>query len=822
MTDEEQPDENVPHATGDVRQAAPVEEPVAIAELMRYRLEESSLSEPVKALVREALGDCEPRRTSTVSRIYLDSVEVTGFRGIGPKTRLSLVPKPGVHLVVGRNGSGKSSFAEGIEAAFTGVNGRWHGLHASRSSNWRNLHHVVGEPKVEAQLTIGGDDRRSTLTRTWDEDNFDASRGEFKRPGHGCVPVDQVDWNQALEDYRPFLSYVDLDRMISGKPAQMYDSIASILGLSHLSEADALLRQEKKKLEDAAATVKAELPELKDALYELQDDERAVHALVAIDTPGSPDFEALEALVAGLPNETDEGLLAELRLEAGVQGPDVGEVDAAVARLNQALSTEEDVRGTKADDARRRADLLDRALSHSDLHVDEDACPVCGTKGALDEEWAASAAAQITVLRQEAKAADDARDELRRAAQAVRNLIHGPQRIPASLAEAWGAWTACRAINDPRELSRCVHKTTATLADACDMVSRNAAKELEKRDERWRRLIGHLAAWAEAARTAEENDQRRKDLGKARTWIKQLSTELRERRMKGFAEDAQRIWEKLRQESSIDLNDVSLKGTEKASVRSLVLGVSVDGEDASALGVMSQGELHSLALSLFLPRAAAADSPFGFVVIDDPVQSMDPAKVTGLAQVLHELGKHRQVVVFTHDTRLQRAFTSQELEVTVSEVSRRKGSRVKITSVNDPVKQAIDDAMAIAKTQRLPDAARRHVLPSLCRIALENAFLEAAWIRHHRRGGDERDLLKAVDDAERFRKVAALALFGDVGRHRHVDAEVRSRYGPEAWALIQQCQQGAHPAGAGNRDPLGFVIEVEKLAQRVRKPEVGT
>ncbi|MEU8702046.1 hypothetical protein AB0C61_31160 [Streptomyces sp. NPDC048680] len=52
---------------------------------------------------------------------------------------------------------------------------------------------------------------------------------------------------------------------------------------------------------------------------------------------------------------------------------------------------------------------------------------------------------------------------------------------------------------------------------------------------------------------------------------------------------------------------------------------AVDGEEASALGVMSQGEQHSLALSLFLPRAATAYSPFGFVVIADPVQSMDPA-----------------------------------------------------------------------------------------------------------------------------------------------------------------------------------------------------
>ena len=60
----------------------------------------------------------------------------------------------------------------------------------------------------------------------------------------------------------------------------------------------------------------------------------------------------------------------------------------------------------------------------------------------------------------------------------------------------------------------------------------------------------------------------------------------------------------------------------------------MDGVEGAALGVMSQGELHALALSLFIPRATLPESPFRFIVIDDPVQSMDPARVDGLARVL--------------------------------------------------------------------------------------------------------------------------------------------------------------------------------------------
>src|SRR6266508_5437465 len=116
---------------------------------------------------------------------------------------------------------------------------------------------------------------------------------------------------------------------------------------------------------------------------------------------------------------------------------------------------------------------------------------------------------------------------------------------------------------------------------------------------------------------------------------------------------AQRIWELLRQQSNVELARPELEGT--GNRRRVKLDVTVDGMGGAALGVMSQGELHALALSLFLPRAMLPESPFRFIVIDDPVQSMDPARVDGLARVVDEVGHKRQSLVFTHDTRLSEA-----------------------------------------------------------------------------------------------------------------------------------------------------------------------
>jgi ABC-type hemin transport system ATPase subunit len=120
-----------------------------------------------------------------------------------------------------------------------------------------------------------------------------------------------------------------------------------------------------------------------------------------------------------------------------------------------------------------------------------------------------------------------------------------------------------------------------------------------------------------------------------------------------IADRAQHVWQKLRHESNVDLGAIRLTGS--STQRHLDLDVTVDGVAGSALGVMSQGEVNALALSIFLPRVTLPQSPFRFIVIDDPVQAMDPAKVEGLARVLDEVASTHQVIVFTHDDRLPAA-----------------------------------------------------------------------------------------------------------------------------------------------------------------------
>ena len=222
------------------------------------------------------------------------------------------------------------------------------------------------------------------------------------------------------------------------------------------------------------------------------------------------------------------------------------------------------------------------------------------------------------------------------------------------------------------------------------------------------------------ARDAENEITRLKD---AERWLRDAHDEIRDDQVSSDRRCRSGELDRVGQDSNVSLGDLRLRGA--AAQRRLSLDVKVDGEDGSALGVMSQGELNCLALSLFLPRASMPESPFRFVVIDDPVQAMDPAKVAGLATVLARAARDRQVIVLTHDTRLADAMRALEIAATVIEVVRREQSVVELRRIQDPVQRYIDDAFAVAMSRDVPAEALR-VIPGFCRLALEAASSLAA------------------------------------------------------------------------------------------------
>jgi hypothetical protein len=270
------------------------------------------------------------------------------------------------------------------------------------------------------------------------------------------------------------------------------------------------------------------------------------------------------------------------------------------------------------------------------------------------------------------------------------------------------------------------------------------------------------------------------------------------------------IWRQLRLQSNVDLGNIELEGT--AQRRRVTLRVTVDGTPAEALGVMSQGELHALALSLFLPRATLPESPFRFVWIDDPVQSMDPARIEGLARTLAETATTRQVVVFTHDDRLPEAVRCLGIPATGFAVTRRAHSVVEVRPVTDPVSGHLDDAKALAMTCGLPPDVAARVIPGFCRAAVEAACMETIRRRRLARGELHDDVEQLLEANARPHPLMALALFDDERRTGDVLPRL-NRVGKWSADVFQAIKAGAHVPHDGDFDDL--IKNSEKLARFV-------
>ncbi|MCQ4082160.1 AAA family ATPase [Streptomyces sp. RB6PN25] len=781
--------------------------PMLLRDVLLSRLLESGLAPEAQDVLREVVPEAPVRSDGQARSLFLRSITAAGWRGIGPATSLDLRPEPGLTVIAGRNGSGKSSVAEAAEMALTGGNYRWQDRTLIWKKGWRNLHDHA-DPQVSVELCADDGSAPVTVRRRWSGPGVDDCRTEVEG---GASALHEVIDPEQISLYRPFLPYSELGAVITGPSTALHDTLAKLLGLELLSDiykqVSALLKKHQDEVAASKALTETVLRELSE-----HDDPRAAEAVAALEGR-HPDLDRMRLLLAGN-TVADDTALARLRRLAVLQAPDRQAVAAAVARLRKAAADAEDVRCTSAEDARQLIDLLERALAHRRRHPDSTECPVCGSADRLDGRWAEGAREQVERLQSEAEAAQAARREL---AAAVRDVHDAVQPVPAwlqadepSLAALWRDWAACRAVPDPRELADRAERAEAVLGDACHQVREDAARRLDEQDGRWQTVAGRLTEWLRHAEAAQRAEDRIKQVKAARTWLQKLTDELREARLKPIADQSQMVWKLLCERSSVSLGSISLAGA--AAQRKVVLDVSVDAMDAPAFGVMSQGELHSLALSLFIPRATHESSPFKFLVIDDPVQSMDPEKVDGLARVLDLYAQHRQVVVFTHDTRLEEAIRRLGIRATIKQVSRQTDSVVRIVPVSDPVTQALDEARAIALDGNLPPDVADRVLPAMCRVALEAALLARARSTLRAAGLDWRAIEDRIAKADSLTALAAIAL--DV-QHAIVLDVIAQDHGAWATDLIRQCNKASHQASEPVGDRRDLVRRTERLAKAV-------
>ncbi len=786
----------------------------SVAEIVTGRLSDDNVPDQVAALILDAMrkdapeaGAEEGEPAAAPGRVYLKAIAVEGFRGIGPKATLFLSPGPGLTVVTGRNGSGKSSFAEAAELVLTGENKRWADRSAVWKEGWRNLH-APDPTAISVQLTEDGVPGTTTVTRAWAANAVLESANDSVCVGATELSLAAKGWLRPLELYRPFLSYAELGALVSGKPTSMHDAMQAILGLDLLTATEKTLTEARRAADGESRAAKQELPALLAKLAAHPDD-RARLAQKALEGK-TWDLATLKALAVGDAAAVDERV-ALLRQITSITLPAAQDVSAALTRLSEARSAIAALAGTRAADARHLAGLLSAALEHQRAHVGEP-CPVCGGRS-LDEAWAIAAKSSVGELNLQAAEADAVHDEQAAALRALTEIVppepavlradFGEELDPVSTSAAWDAWRASASA-----------ETFGTLLGAVTLLQEAAAQAIRERAEAWQPVAAHLAAWIQLAVKGQAATVLGKDLNKAIEWLRAVAREVRNERLVPFARTSAEVWETLRQESNVELGPITLTGA--GPMRKVALDVTIDGVPGAALSVMSQGELHALGLALFLPRATAADSPFGFVVIDDPVQAMDPAKVDGLARVLSSVAQSRQVIVFTHDDRLPAALRQLQLPATVLAVTRRERSIVTIRPVSNPVKRYLEEAQALAKTDALSEGVRAVAVAGLCRGAIEAACVDVVRSRFLGAGVPHAEVERLLDRASHsVQDMVALALFGETRRAGDVPRRLRELGGQACLNAFWDAKTGVHDPGHG--DLRRFIDDTERLTRALRR-----
>ncbi|MEU1986272.1 AAA family ATPase [Nocardia sp. NPDC019395] len=817
--------------------------PVRPGELIVARLAaDPDVSGEVAAVIRAALttpgtSDADSANSDSgfgLGGIFLRAIRIEGFRGIGPETVLEFPPGPGLTLVTGRNGSGKSSFAEAAELVLTGANRRWDGRSAAWREGWRNLHRS-GPVRIELDLRTDGPPAAVTVAREWAADTPLAG-GDWtqRRAGEPGTAFPAAEWAAPMELYRPFLSYSELGALVDGKPSELFDALHQLLGLDDLIAAHEQIRSGRLEMESSARAVRRERQVLLSELSGVAD-ERAARAARILGRP-EPDLAELERLVT---DSTGGPEPAALRAVLALGLPATDRVGELLARLRTAQSAVSVVSSPEAVADLRVLDLLRMAYRHvaeaaagpvgtgpghrlsepvtRPDRADDDAvcrCPVCG-HGVLDRRWSADTAAAVTELSERTADLLRARAEL---ATVLAELRASVGEVPAeldsaepayldagALRETWMLWGQLAGSEDPPpdELGAVFDR----LSDELGYLQHRAAKELDRLEQVWAPLAPRLRVWLELARTVAD---RATDLTIARAaeeWLKSATARVREERLAPLAGTARWVWQSLRQQSSIELGGIRLQGNANTA-RRVQLDVTVDEVDGAALGVMSQGELHALGLALFLPRATVAASPFRFVVIDDPVQAMDPAKVDGLARVLATVAWDRQVVVFTHDDRLAEAVRRMQIDARILEVQRRERSVVEIRLSSDPVHRYLDDARALLRTPQLPQAIADELVASCCRSALEAAGLARAKRDLLAAGMDHREVQRRIDTAQSTRAMVTLAVLGPGRRIEDLNKQL-AKEGRWAVEVVRDATAGAHIPIA--RDLSDLIADTERF-----------
>lgn len=504
-------------------------------------------------------------------------------------------------------------------------------------------------------------------------------------------------------------------RVLEAKPADRYRQLSTVLGLGALEDFEEAARSVAKQATDRAAGIRAERARIAEALKQAQvrlemaqarltarpqvaavRDEAAgslaaTPAGISLNREGlaldSPAEVRLMAAAFGKASEAVESAqrlafnAAELQAGLGDQ-PSDAELESLRAGLTQAESALDTVHEAwvSAQDqlsAARRAAADMAQLAALAVPLLSDHCPVCGQ--AIDRDH----------VERELRERAETTETIVQLQQAVEALSRDNAAAAAAVDEARSAVVAAeKQVQlglEAREASSNADAAVSALDDATDFLRFEryelsaflevSAPVLEYIGRGRRHLLNLLEIFENQAdqgavdRAAAEISGLETTLAAADTQLaaessraKKLQTlseqtldarvEVTEERLRSIQPLVENIFQRLDPHPAFKTVEFELDTYYRRGTTSPLVIDEVENVSADPLLIFSTSQANIVALSYFIAMSlSAAERGLPFLLLDDPVQSMDDVNVLGFADLCRHLRSRRQLIVSTHERR---------------------------------------------------------------------------------------------------------------------------------------------------------------------------
>lgn len=649
-------------------------------------------------------------------------VEIDGFRGFRDRQRILL--DASAVVVVGPNGSGKTSFFDALQWLMVGSLERLERLRVRR-----NAEHIVNAYRgsdpaiVEAEVKLAG--RLVHLRRQgrydggaleWTEDGETVSGDEAERRLHQALAPKTARDVRRLLMTSALLQQDVVREVLEDRPAERYTHLANLLGLDALTAFDQAARQRRSRLStqsrEALEAVRAAEQHVEQArktlagliaTLRLQEDvrqareallERLLKVKDLVEPSERPSTGADAALLQDAARELGERLTKLLRdgatLEAQrveVEPVDKGrlqQVQLDIQRGEETLQRDETaLEQAEANLIRERERVSKQsALASLALELLGPACPVCQQE--IDEDHVRH--------HLEAKLSEGDGDSLSAAMVDVEAARAAAERSRVALAEARGVFAPLQAQYERQQQFEAGR--TRWVASAAEFDASNPNIALHTLDEIRRGNADVMRSSVEALRVvwsvASElaavmrSDQREQQIAEARATVKRAEERLGQltevatrasqlaarattlshaatdavtavttKRFRQLAPLVGDIYRRLNPHPAFRNFEFAVDVYNRRGIASPVVIDEERGVEGDPLLIFSSSQANVAALSYFLAMGwAAGAEALPFVLLDDPLQSMDDINVLGFADLCRHVRRQRQMVVSTHDRRL--------------------------------------------------------------------------------------------------------------------------------------------------------------------------